>query len=170
MRHSTTLLLALLCGSLAAQTQDWPGWRGPNRDAISRDTGLLQQWPASGPPQAWKATGLGAGFSSLAIVGDRIYTMGDGVGGRKEDQFLIALNRADGKQIWATKIGPAWIDEMPGPRGTPTVDGDRIYALGTEGGLVCADAATGKIRWQKDAAKDFGGRMMSDWKYSESAL
>ena len=125
----------------------------------------MKQWPASGPPLAWKATGLGAGFSSLAISGDRIFTMGD----RGQNQFLIALNRADGRQLWAAQIGPAWDDEMPGPRGTPTVDGDRVYALGTEGDLVCSDAATGKILWQK-STRDFNGTMMSEWKYSESPL
>lgn len=98
--HSLSTLV-LLCGLLAAQVpsgpsgNDWPGWRGPNRDAVSRETGLLQQWTASGPPVAWKAGGLGAGFSSLAISGDHIYTMGD----RGEDQYLIALNRADGKEL-----------------------------------------------------------------------
>lgn len=164
--------LALVCGLLAAQTasgpsaKDWPGWRGPRRDALSRDSGLLQQWPESGPPLAWKVAGLGAGFSSVSISGDRIFTMGD----RGDSQYLIALNRADGKQLWAAKIGPAWDDEYPGPRGTPTVDGDLIYALGTEGDLICAEAATGKIRWQKSAPRDFNGQMMSDWKYSESPL
>src|SRR5579871_4877071 len=94
-----TLLATTLLVFCTANAQDWPGWRGPNRDGISHDTGLLQQWPEGGPPLAWKATGLGVGFSSVSIVGDRIFTMGD----RGEDQFLIALNRKDGKQLWATK-------------------------------------------------------------------
>ena len=159
----------LVLATLAAQTPsppsgaDWPGWRGPNRDGLARETGLLQQWPASGPPLAWKSSGLGAGFSSLSISGDRIFTMGD----RAEDQYLIALSRTDGKELWRAKVGPAWDDEMPGPRGTPTVDGNRVYALGTEGDLVCADAATGKVVWHK-STRDFNGTMMSEWKYSES--
>lgn len=165
MGHLTALVL-LSALAVTSNAADWPGWRGPHRDGISTETGLLQQWGEGGPPLAWKVAGLGAGFSSVSIVGDRIYTMGD----RGEDQFLIALNRSDGKEVWSTKIGPAWDDEYPGPRGTPAVDGDRVYALSTEGALVCADAATGKIRWQKLATKDFGGLVMSDWKYSESPL
>src|SRR5258706_9947916 len=121
----------LVLATLAAQTPsppsgaDWPGWRGPNRDGLSRETGLLQQWPASGPPLAWKSSGLGAGFSSLSISSDRIFTMGD----RAEDQYLIALSRTDGKELWRAKIGPAWDDEMPGPRGTQWHDDVRMEIL-----------------------------------------
>ncbi len=171
MRLTTLRLLfpvACLTAALAAQSSsnDWPGWRGPHRDAISNEKGLLQQWPEGGPPLAWKAQGVGIGFSSVSVVGNRIFTMGD----RGPTQFVIALNRADGKELWASPVGPAWDDEMGGPRGTPTVDGDRVYAIGTEGDLVCLDIATGKLRWRKSLEKDFGGRMMSDWKYSESPL
>src|SRR4051794_23907704 len=91
---------ALAFFSMAA---DWPGWRGPHRDAIFPETGLMKQWPQGGPPLAWKAQGLGIGFSSFSIAGDRMYTMGD----RGDSQFVMALNLADGKQVWATKIGPA---------------------------------------------------------------
>ncbi len=164
----TTTALCLLSASArsASPPQDWPGWRGPARDAISKETGLLQEWPAAGPPLAFKATGLGTGFSSVSIVGDRIFTMGD----RGDDQFVIALNRADGKTLWATKVGPSWKDEFLGPRGTPASDGERVYALGTEGNLVCVDVATGRLIWQKSASQDFAGQMMSSWKYAESPL
>jgi outer membrane protein assembly factor BamB len=155
-------VLAIFC--LAA---DWPGWRGPHRDAIFPETGLLKQWPQGGPPLAWKAQGLGAGFSSISIAGDRIFTMGD----RADGQYVLALNLADGKQVWAAKIGPVWDDdETGGPRGTPTVDGDSIYAMGTEGEMVCLDRATGAIRWQKSMTRDYNGQMMSVWKYAESPL
>jgi outer membrane protein assembly factor BamB len=154
--------------TLAAQTPraDWPQWRGPNRDNLSRDTGLLSSWTPAGPPLAFKAKGLGVGFSSVAIAGGRIYTMGDKGG----VQALIALNQADGREVWSTRVGPPWDDEMGGPRGTPTVDGGAVYAIGTEGDLVCVDAATGKERWRKSLPRDFGGRMMSMWKFSESPL
>lgn len=145
---------------------DWPQWRGPARDGISKETGLLNQWPQAGPPLAWKATGLGSGLSSLAIAGGKIYTMGDREGG----QHVIALNGADGKVLWTAKVGPAWEDEFAGPRGTPTVDGGRIYALGTEGDLVSLDAATGKEVWRKHMERDLGGKVMSVWKWSESPL
>src|SRR5579864_6636709 len=98
---------------------DWPGWRGPNRDGLSTETGLLKQWPADGPKLAWQVKGLGAGFSSLSIAGNRMFTMVD----RKDGQYVEALNLADGAPVWATKIGPIWDDsDSPGPRGTPTVD------------------------------------------------
>jgi outer membrane protein assembly factor BamB len=145
---------------------DWPQFRGPNRDGLSRETGLLQTWPASGPPLAWKAGGVGEGFSSVAISGGRIYTLGDVAG----TQTLTAKSATDGKTLWTAKVGPPWVDEMGGPRSTPTVDGDAVYTLGTEGDLVVVEAATGKERWRKSLPRDFGGNVMSMWKWSESPL
>jgi len=161
--------LTALCLTLPAQRTDptWPGWRGPQRDAVSRETGLLKSWPPAGPALAWQAKGLGDGFSSVSISVNRIYTMGD----RKDGQYVLALNLADGSTAWATKIGPVWEDdEMGGPRGTPTVDGDFVYAIGTEGEVVALDAATGSVRWQKSMVADYNGQIMSDWKFSESPL
>lgn len=165
-RLATVAVLVLPAGLFAAPPTDWPGWRGPNRDALSPDTGLLTEWKPSGPPLAWKAAGLGVGFSSVAIAGGRIFTMGD----KGEAQQVIALDRADGRILWTAKVGPPWNDESGGPRGTPTVDGDLVYAIGTEGDLVCVEAATGKERWRRSLARDFGGEMMSMWKFSESPL
>jgi outer membrane protein assembly factor BamB len=145
---------------------EWPQWRGPQRDAIAKESGLLTQWPESGPPLAFKAAGLGGGFSSLAITGGRIYTMGD----REGSQQVVAMSLADGKIVWTAKVGPVWEDEYGGPRGTPTVDGERIYALGSDGDLVCVEAATGKEVWRKNLARDFGGQVMSRWKWAESPL
>ena len=150
----------------AAGPGEWPQWRGPNRDAVSGETGLLQSWPAPGPPLAWKAAGVGAGYSSLAVAGGRIYTLGDVNG----SQVVIAKSVADGKTLWTARLGAAWVDEMGGARGTPTVDGDGVYAIGTEGDLVAVAAATGKERWRKSLVRDFGGQMMSMWKFSESPL
>jgi len=151
---------------LRAAAGEWPGWRGPNRDAVSTETGLLPEWKAPGPPLAWKATGLGGGFSSVSVAGGRIFTMGD----RDGAQHVLALGQADGKLLWSAKVGPPLSDEYGGPRGTPTVDGDLIYAIGTEGDLVCLEAATGRERWRKSLARDFGGQVMSMWKFSESPL
>lgn len=158
--------LALPGGLFAAPPADWPGWRGPNRDGLSPDQGLLPGWAPAGPPLAWRATGLGVGFSSVAIAGGRLYTMGDKAGA----QQLMAFNQSDGQALWTARVGAPWIDEMGGPRGTPTVDGDLVYAIGTEGDLVCVEAATGKERWRKSLVRDFGGEMMSIWKFSESPL
>src|SRR5688500_1024231 len=145
---------------------NWPQFRGPNRDGRSADTKLLKQWDADGPALVWKVSGLGTGYSSLSIGGNTLFTMGDIEG----SQYVLALSAADGKQLWKTKVGPIWQDRYPGPRATPTLDGALLYALGTEGDLVCLEAATGKERWRKSLPRDFGGQVMSDWKFAESPL
>ncbi len=142
---------------------DWPQWRGPNRDGHSPDKGLLRKWPKGGPELAWKSEGLGKGYSSVSLGGGRIYTMGQWEG----QQHLLALDGKNGRKLWSTPVGKEAND---GPNCTPTFDGDRVYALGTEGDLVCCDAATGQELWRKNFAKDFDGRMMSGWGYSESPL
>jgi len=157
------LSAALFAADLPAA---WPQWRGPNRDAISKDTGLLKAWQPGGPRMIFVATGLGAGFSSVSMAGGRLFTMGDVDGA----QYVLALDQTNGKQIWKTRVGPVWEDGYPGPRGTPTLDGELLYAVGTEGDLVCLETATGKERWRKSLPGDFGGRMMSVWKFSESPL
>jgi len=146
---------------------DWPQWRGPQRDGVSLETGLLRDWTTKTPPLEWKATGLGEGYSSVAITAGRIYTMGD----RGDHQFVIALNQKDGQEIWATRIGKSWQGGgYAGPRCTPTVDGKNLYALGPHGDLACLDTKAGEIRWQKNLKADFGGIMMSHWGFSESPL
>ena len=135
---------------------DWPQWRGPNRDGLSADTGLLKKWPEGGPKLAWKATGLGSGYAGVSVVGNRLFTMGD----MGDANYVIAVNRADGKILWKTKVGksgaPGW-GGFAGPRCTPTVDDNRVFAVGQYGEVLCADAATGKEIWRKDYGKDFGG-------------
>ncbi len=143
---------------------EWPQWRGPHRDGHSPDTGLLKEWPTDGPPLAWKAEGIGSGFSTLSIAGSRILTMGD----KQEASFIFALD-LDGKPLWSAKVGSPGGDH-PGTRCTPTIDGDLVYALGQFGDLVCVEAATGKVRWRKNLNDEFGGRMMSGWGNSESPL
>jgi outer membrane protein assembly factor BamB len=155
----------------AGSVADWPQWRGPERNGKSPDTGLLQAWPEGGPPLEWRASGLGAGFSSVAVAGERIYTMGD----LGDAQYVLALRREDGSQVWKRKVGPAWEDKYLGPRSTPTVDGDRLFVLTTEGELFCLDAGTGKERWVRSLPREFGGAMMKakgtyEWKFSESPL
>jgi hypothetical protein len=155
----------------AAHAADWPQWRGPERTGISKETGLLQQWPEKGPPLLWTYRDAGVGFSSVAIVGDKLYTLGT----RGDDEVVIALDATSGKELWTAKIGPiftfpanTWGD---GPRGTPTIDGQHLYAIGGQGILVCLDLAQqGKELWRKDFIKDLGGQMMTQWGYSESPL
>jgi outer membrane protein assembly factor BamB len=165
-----TLVLCLtgaLCQSAELNTTDWPQWRGLHRDGISDETGLNHKWGEEGPPLAWKASGLGGGFASISIVGGKIFTMGD----RNKEQFVEALDLADGHMLWSTKISDAWKDNnYLGPRCTPTISDGRAYAVGTYGDLVCLDCASGEILWRKNFEKDFGGKMMSGWGYSESPL
>jgi outer membrane protein assembly factor BamB len=165
---AAALILAVPAFSAGdAPDSDWNQWRGPKRDGLSPDTGLLKAWPAGGPPLAWKATGVGGGFSSVSVLGGRVLTMGD-VG---DACNLIALNAADGKIAWQTRVGASGgHKDYPGPRATPASDGELVFALGQDGDLVCAELATGKEKWRKNLAKDFGGKMMSGWRWSESPL
>ncbi|MHC4239953.1 MAG: PQQ-binding-like beta-propeller repeat protein, partial [Planctomycetota bacterium] len=156
----------VLIGASVGIGRDWPNFRGPNWDGKSTETGLLKSWPEQGPPLAWKVEGLGKGFSSVAITGGRIFTMGD----RQDQQWVIALDLATRKESWAASVGKPWKTGKGGPRCTPTVDGDLLYAIGTHGNLVCLETATGKERWRKSLPDDFGGKMMSKWGFSESPL
>jgi outer membrane protein assembly factor BamB len=157
-----------LDAELSSLSGDWPQYHGPLRDSLCRERGLLQQWPKEGPKRLWTLEGLGKGYSSVAIAGGRIITMGDRpIDSDASAQFVIAFDRRTRAEVWSTKLGAAHTD---GPRCTPTVVGSLIYVLGTEGDLLCLEAATGKVRWRKSLVSDLAGVMMSGWKYSESPL
>ena len=136
-------LIVSLSINAATALGDWPQWRGLNRDGHSSDTGLLKQWPEDGPKLVWKATGLGSGYTSVSVVGDRLFAMGD----KDDASYLIAINRANGKILWTTKVGkagaPGW-GGFAGPRCTPTVDDNLVFAVGQYGQVLCADTATGE--------------------------
>jgi outer membrane protein assembly factor BamB len=163
-------MLALAAGLLARPTMqtpaDWPQWRGPERDGISKETGLLQSWPPGGPPLLWKTSGAGIGYSSISVAGGRLFTQG----ANARSEFVVAFDVTTGKRLWETIHGGRYENEMgDGPRGTPTVDGARLYAVGGNGSLVCLDAASGKTVWSRSLTKDFGGDV-PPWGYSESPL
>ncbi len=143
----------------------WPQWRGPDRTGVSSDRGLLSEWPEGGPRLVLTASGLGRGFSSVAVAAGRILTMGD----RSDGQYVIALDEATGREQWATRVGGVHRDQYSGPRGTPTIDGDRVYALSTDGELVALDTATGRERWRRSLTRDFGARTPG-WMFAESPL
>ncbi len=151
---------------MLASSADWPQWRGPNRDGISSETGLLAAWPPGGPPVAWKTNGLGQGYSSLAIAGGRIYTQGQ----RGNQEFILAIDVKTGKKIWETPTSRAYRnDRGDGPRGTPTIDGERLYAMTGDGVLFCLDVANGKPVWSINVAQQYGGSV-PNWGFSESPL
>jgi outer membrane protein assembly factor BamB len=145
---------------------DWPQWRGPERNGVSKDTGLIKQWPSSGPQRDWSISGLGEGYGSLAIKGDRIFVQGTS----GSSSVVFCLNRADGKIVWSAALGSK-VNEGRGngPRSTPTVDNDRIYALTENGDLACLRAPDGSPVWRKNILKEFSGSNPG-WLISESPL
>ena len=145
---------------------DWPQWRGPERNGVSKDTGLIKQWSSSGPQRAWSISSLGEGYGSLAIKGDRIFVQGTS----GSSSVVFCLNRADGKTAWSAALGPK-VNEGRGngPRSTPTIDNDRVYALTENGDLACLSALNGSPVWRKNILKEFGGSNPG-WLISESPL
>lgn len=142
-----------------AERGNWSRWRGLNNDGISQEHGLLSQWPKDGPPLLWKASGLGGGFSSVAVVDGKIYTMGSGDG-----TMMICRDAKEGSEVWSTSVGGGG-----SPNCTPTVDGDLVFGLSTDGDLACCQTAGGKRLWIKSLQKDFGGGKPG-WGFSESPL
>jgi outer membrane protein assembly factor BamB len=166
----TLVTLALVLSLPAAVSNrapdDWPQWRGPNRDGRSAERGLMKAWPQNGPPLAWRATGMGEGYSSFATSNGRLYTLG----ARGDREYVIALDAATGKQLWATPHGRRFgNDRGDGPRGTPTIEGDRVYAFGASGDLSVLESGTGKVIWTVNVLQKFGGSNIT-WGLSESPL
>jgi hypothetical protein len=152
---------------------DWPQWRGPNRDGVSTETGLLKEWPKDGPKLAWKADLGGVGYGSPAVVGERLYIAAAEDDDKGTKEFATCLSVKDGKQQWKVELpngsggySTAW---GSGPRSTPTVDGDSVYFLGARGDLFCLKTADGSKVWSVSLTKDFGGGIPG-WGYSESVL
>jgi outer membrane protein assembly factor BamB len=170
---SLALFLAILACRAADKTKndpgpyDWPQWQGVQRNAVSVEKGLLQEWPKPGPKLAWKAEKLGDNYCTPTISAGRIFLMGN----RQGKEYAIALSEKDGKELWATEIGTVRANGggYPGPRCSPTVDHSLVYALGLNGDLLCLEVDSGSISWRKDLKKDFKGAP-GGWGYSESPL
>src|SRR5208282_189785 len=167
--HFLVVYMLLLSVGLAFG-DDWPQWRGQKRDGISKETGLRKEWPKDGPKLLWQIKTLSGGYSTPSVVGGRVYLMNNkGV----EDEFVTALEVKDGSQVWSTRIGkvgnPGQNPKFPAARSTPTVDAAVLYALGSDGDLVCLETANGKVRWKKSLRSAFGGKP-GIWAYSESPL
>ena len=171
LRASLTLAACVFSLSFGAVAiaDDWPQWQGPDRNSVSKETGLLKEWPKDGPPPAWKVKGVGGGFSAPSIAGGQIF----GMSNRGDDEVVWGRNEADGKELWVTPLRPAVRQGMrqgiEGSGCTPTVDGDRIYVIGMGGDVACLTAKDGKIVWQKNFTKDFGGNLPT-WRFNESPL
>lgn len=175
----TTLAALCLCFSAVAFTttpliekseSDWPQWRGPERNGASPETGLLKQWPAGGPKLLWQVNDIGDGYSTPVVVGSRIYVMSNR---GMENEFVQALSTKDGKVIWTTRVGNVGLPNQEPPyakaRSTPTVDGNFIYALGSDGDIACLELKSGKLRWSKNIRTEFAGKP-GTWAYAESPL
>lgn len=176
MQHKHTIIKRFFALTMIAQffvvgtsADDWPQWQGPDRNGISPEKGLLQQWPQGGPSLAWRVEGLGGGDSAPAVAGGRLF----GMSSRDGQEIVWALSERDGKEIWATPLGDAVEQRMPqskeGPGGTPTVDGDHLYVIGMGGRIACLRTEDGKVVWQRSMTEDFGGSLPA-WSYRESPL
>ena len=168
MPHFVTKLLMTLAFTSVTQADDWPQWRGPERTGISKETGLLQKWPADGPKLRWKATDIGTGYSSPSVVLGRVYLQTT----RENDEFALALDELTGAKVWEVPVGKVGKNrgpQYPGTRSTPTVDGDRLYCLASDGELSCLDLTKGDLKWKKHLRQDFGGEDGA-WAFSESVL
>ncbi len=164
-------LNAFLCWIICSPilfADDWPCWRGPDRTGVSKETGLLKSWPKNGPKLLWKIAGLGIGYSTPSVAGGKVFIMGT----KGEKEYIFALDMRDGKTLWATKVGEIGENTgppYPGPRSTPTVDGDIVYTLGSDGDLVCLRVKDGKRIWHRHLVKEFAGNR-GTWAYCESVL
>ena len=160
------LTLAPLAFAAAASAADSPQFRGPNRDGKYNETGLLKTWPEAGPPVVWVAHGLGKGYSTVSVVGGKLY-----VAGMSDDLTgnLFVLN-TDGKIEKTLPYGKDTdIVQAPGPRSTPTIDGERAYLTSGPGVVYCLDAAAGKKLWEANILERFGGKN-AQWHLAESLL
>ena len=160
------LLAAGLLLTCTATAADWPSFRGPNRDGVSKETGLLQKWDEKGPPVAWTAKNLGLGFGAPTVAGGTVF--GQGTRGGKDGVW--ALKESDGSELWFTPIDdPKSPNQNNGPSGSPTIHNGKAYALSSRGKLVCLDTSSGKELWTADFVKDYGGNIQK-WGYTESVL
>src|ERR1051325_52323 len=162
-----SLGLGFICTTFGA---DWPQWRGPQRNGVSAETGLLKQWPKNGPKLLWKVADIGSGYSTPALAGERLYLLAnEGM----ENEFVQTHAVSDGKRGWRTRLGKVGPNNpqmnYAAPRSTPTVDGELTYALGSDGDLACLETTSGRARWQKNLRADFNGKP-GDWAYAESPL
>lgn len=164
MKSAQPLVLLLIIASASASAAEWPRFHGPNNDNVSPDTGLLKTWPDGGPSRIWEASGIGEGYSTVAIAGGRLYTSGSIDG----DCVITALD-TEGNIAWQQMNGEAWAKSYPGTRSTPTIDDGLLYHLSANGNLVCLRADSGEVEWSMNILEKFSGTNIM-WGLSESLL
>jgi len=169
VKKLTVIFCFILLSSSVVLAGDWPGWKGPNRDSICTEKGLLQEWPEEGPKLLWKCKGLGGGYSTIAIAKGKFFTTGDHklTKDGKRSGYVMAFDLNTQKRLWISEIG---LKGQNGSCCTPTVDGKLLYVISGDGNLVCLETETGKEVWRKSMTGDFDGKVMEQWKYSESPL
>jgi outer membrane protein assembly factor BamB len=144
---------------------DWPQYRGLNRDGKSTETGLVRSWDAAGPREVWRIP-IGAGFSGVSVVGDRLYTMD----ADEDTEYALSLDAATGKTRWRVPVGPIFKDgNGDGPRAAPTVEGERVYVLGSRGRLAALDRDSGEAAWTVDFAEAFESELPI-WAFTSAPL
>ena len=166
LHYLSAIAFIAMLTSPTASGEDWLQWRGPDRANRSAESGLFESWGESGPELLWMGEGLGSGYASVSVQGDRIYTTGNS----QSAQFVSAISAADGSVIWKQPISSTKPKHgYPGSRTTPTIDSDRIYVVSSDGKIVCLKTEDGSIAWERNFDQ-FDGEMMSMWGYSESPL
>ncbi len=136
---------------------EWPQWRGPNRDGVSSEKGLLKDWPAEGPKTLWRIA-AGEGYSGMAVANGKLFTMWN----EGNSQFLFCFDAANGKELWRYRIGEYFLNQYGnGPRSTPVVDGTIVYVVSAQGRLDAVDLANERPRWSHDLAAEYGGQIPS---------
>ena len=166
MKYLINFVLTCVLTSFAVAQEDWPRWRGPDLSDHSPDKGLLKKWPKDGPKQVWLYKDAGIGYSGPAISNGKFITMGE----RNGAIHVIAIDTKNGKEIWNTKFAKGFKNNWGnGPRGTPTINGDKVYALAPKGELICLNIKNGSKLWNADLVKNFGGKAPY-WGFSESVL
>ncbi len=148
---------------------DWKSWRGPDREGKSLSTGLLTDWDSTKPKLVWNSKGVGSGYSSVSLSATTIFTTGNFDGG----QGVVAVKRSNGKPEWKrllTSDKAGLKHGYPGARSTPTLDGDLLYVVMSDGTIACLKQSDGSLVWQRSSKKDFAGKSMSNWGFAESPL
>ncbi len=167
MRRVSGLATIILCISHVVTAGDWPQWRGSHRDGVAANESIRDNWKNESPKLLWMVEGMGAGYASVSVADGVLYTTGNDT----ESQFAVAVDATTGERLWSNPLTdkpPS--HSYPGSRCTPTVDGERLYVTTSDGTIACLNRADGDLIWQKEFAREWQGRLMSGWGYSESPL